>query len=281
MPLPITSTTSTTSPTVSSSTTTTSISQGLTGVSSSQSLSKSLTPKTFDLASNLHPENRTFENINELTQSKLEFSRESWVDVVRSYNNESNSNGLRLRVAYPKDNTELTTNKKENLSDRIIGFGSDGKAFKPSTMDVMNEKLHKIVHTAIHHTPDLASTGFEMATHTLDPKALSTAVTEVLTAMKESHDDLKHGDYKALAVHIADAAAGTIRSGASVASVVHHVSNALETVGVGIPGIGLLVKLTGDAMWYSAQHAKEQVHNAMDSSILKDPIHKARLNKLD
>lgn len=286
MPLPITSTTSqtvssTTSPTVSSSTTTTAISQGLTGVSSSQSLSKSLTPNTFDLAQQLHPENRTFDNINELTQSKLEFSRESWVDVVRSYNKESNSDELRLRVAYPKDNTALTTNKKDNLSDRITGFGNDGKTFKPSTMDYISEKLHKVVHTAIHHAPDLASTGLEIYTETADAKALSTAVTEVLTAIKESHGDLTHGDYKSLAVHITDGAAGMIRSGASVASVTHKVSHALETVGVGIPGIGLLVKLTGDAMWYSADFAKDQVHNAMDASILKDPVHKDRLHKLD
>ncbi|WP_298773943.1 hypothetical protein [uncultured Shewanella sp.] len=152
------------SPIISATTETTSISQGLTGISSDQSFSKSLTPKTFELASHLHPDNRTFDNINELTQSKLAFSRESWVDVVRSYNKESNSNGLRLRVAYPQEATELTATKKENLKDRIQGFGSNGKAFKPSTMDNVSEKLHKVVHTAIHHAPDLASTGIEMAT---------------------------------------------------------------------------------------------------------------------
>ncbi|WP_298773941.1 hypothetical protein [uncultured Shewanella sp.] len=115
----------------------------------------------------------------------------------------------------------------------------------------------------------------------LDAKALTTAVSEVLTAIKESKGDLKNGDYKALALHISDGAAGMIRSGASVASVVHKVSHALETVGASVPGIGLLVKLTGDTMWYSAQLAREKVHNAIEPSMLKDPVHKERLNKLD
>ncbi|WP_299495736.1 hypothetical protein [uncultured Shewanella sp.] len=286
MPVPSISTTSTpisptTTPIISSSTTTTSITQGLKGISSDQSLSKSLTPKTFALATHLHPDQQSFDNINELTQSKLEFSRESWSDVVRSYNKESNSTGLRLRVAYPKESTELTATQQGSLKSRIQGFGSDGKTFKPSTMDNVSEKLHKVVHTAIHHAPDMASTGIEMATHTVDAKALTTAVSEVLTAMKESKGDLTHGDYKSLALHITDGAAGMIRSGASVASVVHKVSHALESVGANVPGIGLLVKLTGDTMWYSAQLAREKVHNAIEPSMLKDPIHKARLNKLD
>jgi hypothetical protein len=232
-----------------------------------------------ELASNLHPMKKSFVSITQLTESKLDFSKASWESIVSAYNSELEVGQPRLRAVYPEVEAEVT--KKESTKGRITGFGSDGKPFSLTTMQKVGEKLQAAIRTAIHHAPDLASTGLEMATHTVDGKALYTASSEFIKALKESGGDLSAGDYKSLAVHLADAAAGAVRSGASVASVTHRVSQSLEMVGVGIPGIGLLVKLTGDGMWYSAEYARNKFHQVMDPRILKDPTHKKRINKMD
>ncbi len=232
------------------------------------------------LAKTLHPKKKAYASIQELIDNKLEFSKEDWESIVLAYNRGLATGQPRLRAVYPEVKKEVATSKKPS-KNKYVGYDNHGNTFQATTMQKIGERLQDTIHSIVHHAPDLASTGVEMATHTVDAKALYTATSEFINAIKATGGDLSAGDYKSLAVHLVDAMAGAVRSGASVASVTHHVSGALAQYGTGIPGIGYLVKLTGDGMWYSAEYVRKKFRKVMDPKILKDPTHKKRIGKMD
>ncbi len=203
-----------------------------------------------------------------LTPLQLQDNRPITVAQRKIQKEMTNSNPTGNSKVYQR---MINNNSVVQRNNDYTGTGSTGP-HEQGWMDWAKEKAHGALIAGAdyvrHHKAGLASTGVEVATHTVDILALNTVFNELKGAMSGLGKDVEHGDIWSIVNKCVDASAAAIRGGASIAMVTHGWGEA-----TGIP-------LVGDVAWYGSGTLRDKINATIRPYMLKSINHKAKIGKL-